>query len=202
MLKTLLDAGYSAYQQYKKAELEKSRHSAPASLQPAPSPASVGEERSNHTPKLKIPVSDLRFNLSQERAELQQLLRKKLADAGLPPGTQVVLQKTPIGTLAVDGNLNAAQQKKLEGLFNQSPEIKRLFTRVSQYQPTVEFVSNADRLAKTYGVNNQALEAIVSRNQEHNTLQDISLRLDELKRQMPTEREAGETQRFGLAISV
>ncbi len=202
MLKTLLEQGYSAYQQLKQADTVKApQTNGPAASAPVEAPRPPLDERTV-TPRIKVPVSDLRFNLSQERAELQQLLRNKLADTGLPPGTQILLKRTPIGTMAVEGKLTPPQREQLEHNLNQSSEVRRLFNRLSEHQPAVEFVSNADKLAKTYGVSNQALDAIVSRESEHNSLQDLTLRLEELRRQNPASVSGESPTSFGLAVSV
>lgn len=205
MLKTLLEYGYSAYEQMKKAELSKTSAtpSVPSSTDAPQQHVLLSGETFIPERKLNVPVSQLRFNLGQETAQLQQMLRKKLAEAGIPPGTQVQLRKTEIGTLAVEARLPQEIKDKLESLLNASPEMRIQFNRVSQHKPAVEFVANASRLQKLYGADNQALKSVVSGDASLNSLQDISQRLIQLRQnQTPEKASSGEEKPFELAISI
>ncbi|MBK8971484.1 MAG: hypothetical protein IPM37_09015 [Hahellaceae bacterium] len=205
MLKTLLEYGYTAYEQMKKAELSKTSATsqAPVSTEARPQHVLLSGETFVPERKLTIPVSQLRFNLGQETAQLQHMLRKKLAEAGIPPGTQVQLRKTEIGTLAVEARLPQDIKDKLERSLNASPEMRIQFNRVSQHKPAVEFVANASRLQKLYGADNQALKSVVSGDASLNSLQDIAQRLQQLRQtQTPEKPSASEEKPFELAISI
>ncbi len=205
MLKALLEYGYTAYEQMKKAELSKASGASSASL-PAQK-SQVAERQTGPTAEIArkptLAVNQLRFNLGQETAQLQQMLRKKLAEAGLPQGTLVQLRKTEIGTLAVEGRLSVEQREKLEAVLNQSPEARLQFNRISQHKPTVEFITNASRLQKVYGADNVALQTVVSGDERLNSLQDITQRLQQLKHTQG-QKDAGRDHEkpFELAVSI
>lgn len=183
MLKELLNFGYHTYEQYKKAELARQQVTTlPGTAARSPEPErALPQGEAVPTRKLRVPVSQLRLNLGQETAQLQQMLRKKLAEYGLPSGTQIALKDTGIGTVAVEGRLPPEIREKLEADLNRHPELRRQFVRLSQHQPVVEFVHNAARLQTAYGVDNQALHTLVSRDEGQNSLNDIAQRLQQLR---------------------
>lgn len=205
MLKTLFEYGYNAYEQMKKAELAKVTGVQPAVPLPQTGPAEVLLSGEPVIPVRKptLAVSQLRFNLGQETAQLQQMLRKKLAEAGIPQGTQIQLRKTEIGTLSVEARVSTEMREKLENVLNQSSEMRIQFNRISQHKPAVEFITNATRLQKVYGADNIAMQTVVSGDDKLNSLQDITQRLQQLRHTQGQKDLLADSEKpFEMAVSI
>lgn len=137
-------------------------------------------EQSEQTLK-KISVSDFKQSLGQDNAYVKETLKNKLSEFNLNPNTPLSLGRDMFGNLEIKGPLLQGDIEQIRQDLEKSPEFMNAFHRLSQHQPTLDYVDNVVKLSKAYGVSNALFNSIVSEDQQFNGLTDIAHRYQAMK---------------------
>ncbi|WP_416398486.1 hypothetical protein [Allohahella sp. A8] len=194
LIQTLLGEGYRAYQDKKSpAGASAAANSASATGnagKPSVGSAAIdGLQRSDDSSRSAVPGRYLRVTLQQAGADIapetfaiQNLLRQKLSEHGIPGNTPMALERHEDGKFALVGPLPDALKTRIADEFNQSSELKQVFVKLSTHTPTFEYLRNNLRLQSAYGSENPVFSSLLSEQSSHNSLPDITTRLDQLRR--------------------
>lgn len=151
---------------------------------------------------IKIPLRDFQSSVGQDRAMIQATLRNKLAEYGLRPNTKIEILRDEQGQLRVQANAPQATLSQISQDLNNNGEFRAAFTRLSQNQPTLDYVANVKKLSSAYGSANKLFNSLVSSHSDNNSLTDIATRYAKLKQTIATESAAqnlgGVSYRFVL----
>lgn len=184
LIRTLVDYGQQAYEELK-----------PNNVNAAEKPSSQDQESNDnnyaqiklsgqqpiaHKPRLEL--QSFREQIGQDAASVQTTLRQKLAEYGLPNHTRISLLRDDSGQFKINGNIKPDSARKIEFDLNQNPDFKQQFLRLSQQQPTLDYLHNIARIKSTYGGDNQLMNSLLSENPTNNSLQAISQRFERLHR--------------------
>ncbi|GAA3959043.1 hypothetical protein [Allohahella marinimesophila] len=194
LIQTLLSEGYRAYQD-KKSPASTAAAGGPsaqaANAAKAGGGATVveGLQRSDDSSRSTVPGRYLRVTLQQAGADIapetfaiQNLLRQKLSEHGIPGNTPIALERHEDGKFALLGPLPDALKTRIADEFNQSSELKQVFVKLSTHTPTFEYLRNNLRLQSAYGSENPVFSSLLSEQSTHNSLPDLTTRLDQLRR--------------------
>ena len=129
----------------------------------------------------KVSVNDYKMSLGQDNAYIKETLKNKLSEFNLNPNTPVTIAKDMFGKLDIKGPILQTDIEQIKQDLEKSPEFMNAFNRLSQHQPTLEYVDNVVKLSKAYGVSNSLFNTIVSEDQQFNGLNDIAHRYQTLK---------------------
>jgi len=134
-------------------------------------------------PKTNIEVNELKREIGEQRAYLSQVIKNKLSEYGLPPSTQLSIERTSAG-IVVNGPVVHSQLEKISFDLNQDQHFTQAYNAVNKQNPTLEYASNVSKLTQAYGKENQVFESLVSEKKEFNQLKDLTLRYQSLQSQM------------------
>ncbi len=134
-----------------------------------------------HQPKTRLNLSEHKLSIGQEVAYIKETLRNKIAEYGLPPRTQLQVSADTLGNLRLEGRLPEPIRERIAEDLNNNRALKASYSRLSQDAPTLDYVDTVMKLSNTYGVANHLFDSIVSQNQEHNGLNDLSLRMGRVR---------------------
>lgn len=129
----------------------------------------------------RIEVNSFKGQLGQDNAFVKEVLRTKLAEYNLNPNTQVTVKKDLFGNIELKGAILQTDIENITNDLNNSQAFKDAFGRLSQQQPTLNYVDNVVKLANAYGVGNSLFNSIVSEESEYNKLNDISHRYEAMR---------------------
>jgi hypothetical protein len=180
LIRTLVDYGQQAYEGLK-----------PPGESKAAKPQNQTEDEINYpqiklsgrqpvTSKPRVELKAFQQQIGQDSAQVQNTLRQKLAEYGLPSHTRIQALRDPTGSFKIAGNINPEIARKIEFDLNQNPDFKQQFLRLEQQQPTLDYLQNIMRISSAYGGENQVLNSLLSANPANNSLHDISQRFDRL----------------------
>ncbi|MDX1451309.1 MAG: hypothetical protein R3183_02045 [Oleiphilaceae bacterium] len=151
-----------------------------------------------------VAVEEFKSQLGQDQAFIKETLRNKLSEYQLSPYTQLSVSKDAFGQLEVKGQVLQTTLEHITNDLNKSAAFKQAFDRVSQQQPTLNYVDNVVKLSKAYGVSNNLFNSLISEEAEYNGLNDIAHRYQALKASAPITADSTglEGQRFEFSLNV
>lgn len=129
----------------------------------------------------RIEVNSYKGQLGLDNAFVKETLRTKLAEYNLNPNTHVTVKKDMFGNIEIKGAILQSDIDNISQDLNNSQTFKDAFSRLSQQQPTLNYVDNVVKLANAYGVGNSLFNSLVSDDNEFNKLNDLSHRYQALK---------------------
>jgi len=188
LIRTLVDYGQQAYDGLKQP-------AAPSIQQPTATLEEIhypqiklsGVEQPEQKPRLE--VKNLKQSLGQDTAFVQTTIRQKLAEYELSPKTTVQLYRDNIGVIRIQGNLSADAAGKIEQDINHNPDFKQRYLRISQNQPTLDYIQNNLKISTTYGSSNSIFDALISTDPQNNSLQDLTTRFSNLNKSQTQQAE-------------
>lgn len=137
-------------------------------------------EESNKTLK-KLPVEDFKQSLGSDNSYIKETLKVKLAEFNLNANTPLSISKDVFGNLEIKGPLLQGDIDRITADLEKSPAFKNAFGRVSQHQPTLDYVDNVVKISEAYGVSNTLFNSLVSEDKQFNGLTDIAHRYQTLR---------------------
>ena len=133
-------------------------------------------------PKIKqLKVENLKNELGQDTAFVKETLRNKLSEYNLNPNTPLKVSKDLYGHIEINGSLLQSDIEKLSNDLNTHSSFKESFDRLSQQQPTLNYVDNVVKISSAYGVSNNLFNSLISEKKEFNNLNDIAHRYAALR---------------------
>ncbi|MFT7186330.1 MAG: hypothetical protein ACI84K_001728 [Pseudohongiellaceae bacterium] len=129
----------------------------------------------------KVKVETYKNELGRDNAVVQETLKNKLAEYKLSTNTQLKVEKDMFGNVSVKGALLQSDLERISDDLNNSEAFKESFSRLSQQQPTLNYVDNVVKLSSAYGVGNNLFNSLISEDSDYNKLNDIAHRYDALK---------------------
>lgn len=137
--------------------------------------SSAGHERRT------IEVDQYKRTLGQDLVFVKETIRNKLSEYGLNPNAKLAVSKDLFGQIAVTGPASAADLERISADLNKSKAFQEAFGRLSQQQPTLNYMDNVVKISKAYGVGNALLNSLISESEEFNKLSDIAHRYNSLR---------------------
>lgn len=182
LIRTLVDYGQQAYEGLKPPAAARlvAQPTAPQEEVNYPQIKLSGQEPAQ--PRPKVELKNFQQQLGQDAALVQNTLRQKLAEYGLPGHTQIQVFRDETGNFKLKGNTKPDTAQKIEFDLNQNPDFKQQFLRLAQHRPTLDYLQNINRIKSTYGGENQVLNSLLSENPANNSLQAIAQRFDRLNK--------------------
>lgn len=141
--------------------------------------------RQNANPIKQVKVENFKGELGQEKTFINETLKNKLAEYKLNPNTKLTLQKDTFGKIELQGSLLASDLEKLNLDLNNNALFKASFDKLSQQEPTLNYVDNVVKISKVYGVQNTLFNSLISDQNEFNKLNDIAHRYESMKSATP-----------------
>ncbi len=129
----------------------------------------------------QLEVNQLKSALGQDMIFVRETLRNKLAEYGAHPGTRLAVEKDMFGNISLNGQADASILERMAGDLNKSKAFREAFGRLSQQQPTLNYVDNVTKLSRAYGVENSLFRTLLSESGEFNGLSDIAHRFQSVK---------------------
>ena len=129
----------------------------------------------------KVKVEAYKNELGRDNAIVQETLKNKLAEYRLSTNTQLKVEKDMFGNVSIKGALLQSDLERISDDLNNSETFKDSFSRLSQQQPTLNYVDNVVKLSSAYGVGNNLFNSLISEDNEYNKLNDIAHRYDTLR---------------------
>jgi len=129
----------------------------------------------------KVKVETYKNELGRDNAIVQETLKNKLAEYKLSANTQLKVEKDMFGNVSIKGALLQSDLERISDDLNNSETFKDSFSRLSQQQPTLNYVDNVVKLSSAYGVGNNLFNSLISEDNEYNKLNDIAHRYDTLR---------------------
>lgn len=129
----------------------------------------------------KVKVESYKNELGRDNAIVQETLKNKLAEYKLSTNTQLKVEKDMFGNVSLKGALLQSDLERISEDLNNSETFKDSFSRLSQQQPTLNYVDNVVKLSSAYGVGNNLFNSLISEDNEYNKLNDIAHRYDALR---------------------
>ncbi|WP_148863341.1 hypothetical protein [Marinobacter fonticola] len=154
-------------------------------------------------PSSQLSVNRYKQDVGPDHAFVRETLRHKLAEYSLNPATRIAVEKKETGGFAIQGVMPESTRQQIEKDLDNNKTFKEAFSRLSVNEPTVSFVDTALRLNQAYGVSNTLLDQMVSENQQFNGLQDLTHRLDSLRRNAGTDSldAAGQNRHYAFSLN-
>ncbi len=155
-------------------------------------------------PVKAVAVEEFKSQLGQDQAFIKETLRNKLSEYQLSPHTRLSLSKDAFGQLELKGPALQSTLEQIANDLNKSQPFKQAFDRVSQQQPTLNYVDNVVKIAKAYGVSNNLFNSLISEEAEYNGLNDIAHRYQAMKATSPVTADSAmmDGQRFEFSLNV
>jgi len=91
------------------------------------------------------------------------------------------VSKDLYGHIEINGSLLQSDIEKLSNDLNTHSSFKESFDRLSQQQPTLNYVDNVVKISSAYGVSNNLFNSLISEKKEFNNLNDIAHRYAALR---------------------
>ena len=129
----------------------------------------------------KVKVETYKNELGRDNAIVQETLKNKLAEYKLSANTQLKVEKDMFGNVSIKGALLQSDIERINEDLNNSAAFKDAFSRLSQQQPTLNYVDNVVKISSAYGVANNLFNSLISEDNEYNKLNDIAHRYDTLR---------------------
>jgi hypothetical protein len=150
-----------------------------------------------------LAMTDYKQSVGQDLAFVRETLRHKLAEYNLHPATALNVSKNETGEVVVEGKIADKTRALIEKDLNVNKNFKEAFSRLSVNEPTLDFMDNALKLNRAYGVNNPLLDTLISENQQFNGLQDLVHRYDTMRRSAGAEQieAAGKTRAYAFNLN-
>ncbi len=166
-------------------------------------PVSI-RNQAREQPVKPVSVEQYKLQLGQDQAYIKETLRNKLAEYQLSPHTQLNVSKDAFGQLELKGPALQSKLDQIASDLNNSNAFRQAFDRVSQQQPTLNYVDNVVKLSKAYGVSNNLFNSLISDEKEYNGLNDIAHRYQAMKASAPVYGDASmsDPQRFEFSLNV
>jgi hypothetical protein len=131
--------------------------------------------------RTRIEVSQLKQALGQDMLFVRETIRTKLAEYGMHAGTRLAVEKDAFGNIVLSGTGSSAEFDRIATDLNHSKAFKDAFSRLSQQQPTLNYVDNVTKLSRAYGVENPVFRSLLSESGEFNRLSDIAHRYQSIR---------------------
>jgi hypothetical protein len=141
--------------------------------------------------KPQVSVQHYQGTVGQDSAFLEATLRNKLAEYGLRAHTRIDLSRDNQGEMQIQANAPQSTLNQIRADLNHNQEFRSAFSRLSQNQPTLDYVANVSKLNNAYGADNSLFNSLVSSRNDNNSLSDIAHRYDKLKQTMSAEPISG-----------
>lgn len=159
----------------------------------------------NSTPQTntrqKIRVEDYKQSVGQDNSFIQESLKQQLRAHGLSPNTPITLSKDLFGNLELKAPILQNDLESIRKNLSESPEFNKVFSRLSQQQPTLNYMDNVVKIAKAYGADNSVFNSLISENEQFNGLHDIAHRYEALKSNTEHDLEGKSSEGFHLVIN-
>ncbi len=139
-----------------------------------------------YTKPKHVNISSYKSEIGQESSYVKETLKNKLAEYNLNPNTKLNIKKNLFGELEIEGSLRPSDHEKLTIDLNNNAHFKKAFDKLSQQEPTLNYVDNVVKISKAYGVDNSLFDTLISEKSEHNRLNDIAHRYEALKTSQTT----------------
>lgn len=128
-----------------------------------------------------IDVNEYKSQLGSDSTLVRETLQHKLVEHRLSPHTPISVSKDVFGELELKGPVLQTELNKIKTELEATPGFVEAFNRVSQQQPTLNYVDNVVKISKAYGVNNNLFDTIVSEDSQFNGLNDIAHRYQAMR---------------------
>lgn len=129
----------------------------------------------------RIDVKSYKSELGNDSAFVRETLKNKLSEYRLSPHTPLSVTKDPFGKIDVKGPVLQTELEKIKLDLENNPAFGEAFNRLSQQQPTLNYVDNVVKISQAYGVNNDLFDSLVSENEQFNGLNDIAHRYQAMR---------------------
>jgi len=149
----------------------------------------------------KIRIDEYKSELGQDKAFVKETLGSKLAEYNLNPNTKLSVAKDPFGQIELKGTLLQSDLEKITHDLNKNPTFKDAFNRLSQQEPTLNYVDNVVKLSSAYGVVNNLFSSLISEETEYNKLNDIAHRYEAMKTNEAYSEESNPASKFKFEIN-
>jgi len=196
-------------QQLKRQGAQTGHQQEAAPSQATPNKKSLGDDavtlnaQENTNTLKKLPVEDFKQSLGSDNSYLKETLKVKLAEFNLNSNTPLSISKDTFGKLEIKGPLLQGDLDRITKDLEQSPAFMNAFGRVSQHQPTLDYVDNVVKISQAYGVGNTLFNSLVSEDSQFNGLTDIAHRYQTMRTtsQQEAPQNAEPIERFQLVIN-
>lgn len=148
-----------------------------------------------------IEVDQYKRTLGADMLFVKETIRNKLSEYGLNPNAKLAVSKDLFGQIAVTGPASAADLERISSDLNKSKAFQEAFGRLSQQQPTLNYMDNVVKISKAYGVGNSLFNSLISESQEFNKLSDIAHRYQSIRSASAAELADDMTQAFKFNVN-
>ena len=90
----------------------------------------------------KVEINELKSTIGEDQQFLKITLKNKLLEYGVNPNTRVSLTKDVSGDLKVTGPMLRSELEKINQDLNNDTNVKSAFQRVSQHEPTLQYLQH------------------------------------------------------------
>lgn len=148
-----------------------------------------------------IEVDQYKRTLGADMLFVKETIRNKLSEYGLNPNAKLAVSKDLFGQIAVTGPASTADLERISSDLNKSKAFQEAFGRLSQQQPTLNYMDNVVKISKAYGVGNTLFNSLISESQEFNKLSDIAHRYQSLRSATAIEYAEESAQAFKFNVN-
>mgnify|MGYP000046393949 FL=1 len=137
---------------------------------------------SQNFPDIKnLKVESFKNEIGQEKSFINETLKNKLSEYQISHNTRLSIEKNNFGALEAKGSVLQSDLEKISIDLNNNIAFKDAFSKLSQQEPTLQYVDNVVKIASAYGVSNNLFNSLISDKNELNQLNDIAHRYEALK---------------------
>lgn len=148
-----------------------------------------------------IEVDQFKRTLGADMLFVKETIRNKLSEYGLNPNAKLAVSKDLFGQIVVSGPATAADLERISSDLNKSKAFQEAFGRLSQQQPTLNYMDNVVKISKAYGVGNSLFNSLISESQEFNKLSDIAHRYHSLRNTTAMEQVEAVSDAFKFHVN-
>lgn len=148
-----------------------------------------------------IEVDQYKRTLGADMLLVKETIRNKLSEFGLNPNAKLAVSKDLFGQIVVSGPASTADLERISSDLNKSKAFQEAFGRLSQQQPTLNYMDNVVKISKAYGVGNTLFNSLISESQEFNKLSDIAHRYHSLRSATAIEQAEASSDAFKFHVN-
>ena len=128
-----------------------------------------------------LKVENFKHEIGQEKTLINETLKNKLSEYQMSANTRLSIEKNIFGAIEAKGSVLQSDLEKISIDLNNNTTFKDAFSKLSQQEPTLNYVDNVVKIASAYGVSNNLFNSLISDKSEFNQLNDIAHRYEALK---------------------
>jgi len=150
----------------------------------------------------KIRVESYKNEIGQDKSLINETLKNKLSEYSLNPNTRLSVEKNLFGTFEIKGALLQSDIEKITQDLNNNLMFKDAFSKLSQQEPTLNYVDNVVKISTAYGVSNNIFNSLLSDKNEFNQLNDIAHRYEALRDNTSSTENSDEKGLFKFELNI